>query len=106
MPEGVVDWSATKSIRSLGTAGYSDSRTQRVGDFQLRVVEYAPGYLADHWCSKGHAIYVIAGALTMEHQDDRPACALAVGMSWHVADEEGPPHRVRSEDGATVFILD
>jgi hypothetical protein len=106
MHESVVDWSETAAIRVPGAAGYSSTRTQHAEDFQLRVVEYAPGYLADHWCSKGPVMYVIVGALAIEHRDDRPACALSAGMSWHVADQEGSPHRVRSDNGATVFIVD
>ncbi len=70
------------------------------------VVDYAPGYVADHWCSKGHVVYVIAGELTIEHQDDRPAHALTAGMSCHAADDAVPAHRVRSATGARAFIVD
>ena len=105
MPEGVADWSRmpATTIRAAGTA---NARARQVGDVQLRVVEYAPGYLADHWCSKGHVMYVITGELTIEHQTDQPAYELAAGTTWHVGDNEAPAHRVRSERGATVFILD
>ena len=70
------------------------------------MVEYAPGYLADHWCSKGHILYVVSGELAIEHRDGQAAHRLSAGMSWHVADDEGTPHRVRSPTGATIFILD
>ena len=106
MPEAVINWSETPAIKIPGLTGYSKTRTQQAGDFRLRIVEYAPGYLADHWCSKGHVIHVVAGALVIEHQDERPACRLSAGMSWCVADEEHGAHRVRSESGASVFILD
>jgi quercetin dioxygenase-like cupin family protein len=106
MPEGVTDWSRTLATTVPGASGGANARARQVGDVQLRVVEYAPGYVADHWCSKGHVIYVIAGELTIEHQTEQPACELAMGMSWHVGDDEAPAHRVRSERGATVFILD
>jgi hypothetical protein len=106
MPEAVTDWSSISAVTVPGASAVAKARTRQLGDVTLRVVEYTPGYLADHWCSKGHVIYVIAGELTIEHQDDRPACALSAGMSWHVADDEEPSHRVRSKAGATVFILD
>jgi hypothetical protein len=48
----------------------------------------------------------LAGELTIEHQNDRPAYALFAGMSSLVEDDEGPPHRVRSDSGATIVILD
>jgi quercetin dioxygenase-like cupin family protein len=106
MPEGVADWSRMPATTVPGASGTANARARQVGDVQLRVVEYSPGYLADHWCSKGHVMYVIAGELTIEHQTDQPAYELATGMSWHVADDQVPAHRVRSKKGATVFILD
>ena len=106
MPEGVTDWSSIPAVRIPGASGAAGARTHQVGEAQLRIVEYAPGYLAGDWCSKGHVIYVIAGALTIEHQNDKPACALSAGMSWYVADDHVPAHRVRSDNGATIFVLD
>jgi hypothetical protein len=106
MPEGISDWSRLPATRISGASGAATARARKVGDAQMRLVEYGPGYLADHWCSKGHVIYVIAGALVIEHEDDTPAFRLTAGMSWHVADDAAPAHRVRSETGATVFIVD
>jgi hypothetical protein len=48
---------------------------------------------------------LIAGDLTIEHQDGQ-RYALTSGMSYHVADDDGPPHRALSENGATVFVVD
>jgi hypothetical protein len=105
MREGVIDWSRMPAI-SLGEAsGTASSRTLEVGEIQLRPVEYSSGDLADHWCSKGHIVYVVAGELTIEHQNLQTAYKLSSGMSWHTADNEGAPHRVRSDNGATIFIL-
>jgi quercetin dioxygenase-like cupin family protein len=106
MPETTIDWSLIAETEIQGASGFSNTRAHQSGEVQQRIVEYAPGYLADHWCAKGHVIYVIAGALTIEHENEEPACALSAGMSWQVADGEGPAHRVRSENGATVFIVD
>jgi hypothetical protein len=104
--EGVTDWPKIAATRTAGASGFFDARARLAGDVQQRLVAYGPGYLADHWCAKGHVLYVIAGALVIEHEDGAPACALSAGMSWHVGDGEGPAHRVRSESGATVFIVD
>lgn len=71
-------------------------------DVRLRLVEYGAAYLADHWCSKGHIIYVLG----IEHKDGKPSSMLSAGMSWQVADGESPAYRVRSETGATVLIVD
>ena len=106
MPEAITDWSRIPATTIPGASGTVQTRAHQSGDVRLRIVEYGAGYLADHWCSKGHVIYVLAGVLGIEHQDGKSACMLSAGMSWHVADGEDPPHRVRSETGARVFIVD
>jgi quercetin dioxygenase-like cupin family protein len=106
MPETMTDWSQIAPTRVPGASAAARVRAQQAGDVQLRIVEYAPGYLADHWCAKGHVIYVISGALTIEHENNQHPCQLSAGMTWHVADHEQPAHRVRSAPGATVFIVD
>ena len=106
MPEAMTDWSRIPATTVPGESGAAAVRARQVGEAQLRIVEYSAGYLADHWCSKGHVIYVISGALTIEHQNHPSAYDLSSGMSWHVADDAALPHRVRSETGAIVFIFD
>lgn len=106
MPEAITDWSCIPATTISGASGIAQSRAHQGGDVRLRLVEYGPGYLADHWCSKGHIIYVLAGVLAVEHEDGKPASILSAGMSWQVADGESPAHRVRSETGARVFIVD
>lgn len=104
--ETVTDWSRTHAVTIPGASGAAQTRAVQVGEAQLRIVDYAAGYLADHWCPKGHVIYVISGEIAIEHEDGTAAIPLKAGMSWCVGDGEGPPHRVRSEDGARVFIVD
>jgi hypothetical protein len=106
MPEAAIDWSLIASSAIAGASGTATVRAHQAGDVRLRIVEYCPSYLADHWCAKGHVIYVISGALTIEHEDGAAPGHLSAGMTWHVADNEAPAHRVRTEQGATVFILD
>ena len=47
----------------------------------MRIVDYGAGYVADHWCAKGHILLVVSGALVIEHQDGG-RYELAAGMSW------------------------
>jgi quercetin dioxygenase-like cupin family protein len=75
------------------------------GDVQLRLVEYSAGYLADHWCDKGHILFVTAGTLTIEHRDGQ-RYELTAGAAWHVGENGAASHRVVCETGATVFIVD
>jgi hypothetical protein len=105
VPLGTTDWSAIPPTVHRGVTGTATVRARQLGDIQLRVVDYGAGYMADHWCPKGHILYVLSGALVLEH-DDGSQYSLAPGMSWHVGDDEGPPHRVTCESGARVFIVD
>jgi hypothetical protein len=106
IPEASIDWSRTAAVAVPGAHGTANMRTQQIGEIRIRLVEYGRGYLADHWCSKGHILHVVAGALTLEHQEDSGVCELSAGMSWHAPDAKGSPHRVRSENGAMIFIID
>ncbi|HTW54111.1 MAG TPA: DHCW motif cupin fold protein [Stellaceae bacterium] len=105
LPCGAIDWAREPSETVPGATGTAIARARRFGDIQLRLVDYSAGYLADHWCDKGHILFVTYGALTIEHRDGH-RYDLAAGMSWHVADDGAPAHRVVCESGATVFILD
>ena len=49
------------------------------------MVEYTPGYLADHWCEKGHVLLCLEGELLTELADGR-TFTLIPGMSYQVAD--------------------
>ena len=102
---GAVDWAQASAEIVPGETGTATARTRDLGPIKLRLVEYGPGYRADHWCAKGHVVHVLSGALVIEHQDGR-RFALCAGMSWHAPDDDGPPHRVVCEHGATVFIVD
>jgi hypothetical protein len=99
MPVGAIDWSGMPAVEHPGETGTV------TGDTQIRLVDYSPGYVADHWCAKGHVIFVAEGDLVIEHQDGS-RYPLAAGTSYHVADNDGSPHRVICEGGATVFIVD
>ena len=70
----------------------------------MRLVDYSPGYVADHWCGKGHIIFCVDGELVTDLKDGR-SFKLAPGMSYQVADN-AEPHRSRSTLGATLFIVD
>ena len=79
-------------------------RTQTFGGIRVRMVEYSPGYLADHWCSKGHVVLCLEGELRTELQDGR-VIVLTPGKSYQVADNaEG--HRSTTATGARLFIVD
>jgi hypothetical protein len=69
------------------------------------MVEYTPGYLADHWCDRGHVLLVLEGELVSELRDGRSS-TLTAGMSYQVSDFGDPAHRSSTKTGAKLFIVD
>jgi len=104
LPFGTVDWSQVDVTTHAGTRGEARWRTRQFGEVRVRMVEYAPGYKADHWCQKGHFLLVIAGELVTELADGRVS-TLKPGMSYQVADG-AEPHRSSTAVGAKLFIVD
>lgn len=101
---GVTDWSTVEKTEHVGDTGMAYWRTRQFDGIRVRMVEYSPGYLADHWCSKGHILFCIAGELRTELDDGR-TFVLKPGMSYQVADN-AEAHRSSTEHGATLFIVD
>jgi len=104
IPFGTTDWSAVAETRHPGESGEALWRTQQFGDIRVRLVRYSAGYVADHWCDKGHILFCMEGDLTTELRDGR-VVVLKAGMSYQVADDT-MPHRSSSTGGATLFIVD
>lgn len=101
---GVTDWSTIPRTEHKGDAGVAYWHTQQFGEIRVRMVEYTPGYVADHWCSKGHILLCLEGELTTELQDGR-VFTLTPGMSYQVADG-AEAHRSITAIGAKLFIVD
>jgi hypothetical protein len=104
IPFGVTDWSAVERTEHAGSRGTAWWRTREFGEIRVRLVEYSPGYLADHWCSKGHILFVVEGELITELRDGR-RFTLTAGTSYQVADD-AEPHRSSTRTGARLFIVD
>jgi hypothetical protein len=104
LPFTAVDWTKVPETEHPGDSGAAYWRTLQLGPIRVRKVRYSPGYLADHWCSKGHVLLVLEGELVTELQDGS-AVTLTPGMSYHVADDL-MPHRSRTAGGASLFIVD
>ena len=104
IPFGTTDWQAVAPTTHKGDAGVATMRTRQFGEIRVRLVDYSPGYVADHWCSKGHIIFCVDGELVTDLKDGR-SFKLAPGMSYQVADG-GDPHRSTMETGAKIFIVD
>jgi len=104
IPFGTTDWATLPRTEHQGVTGQAIWRTAHFGSIRVRMVEYTPGYLADHWCSKGHILLCLSGELETELEDGR-TFLLKPGMSYQVADG-AEPHRSRTTTGASLFIVD
>ena len=104
IPFGTTDWSLVEATEHQGERGVARWRTREFGGIRARMVEYSPGYLADHWCSKGHILFCLEGELATELEDGR-RFLLKPGMSYQVADN-AEAHSSSTATGAKLFIVD
>jgi quercetin dioxygenase-like cupin family protein len=104
LPFMTIDWNTVSATEHPGALGVAVWRTVEAGAVRVRMVEYSPGYVADHWCNRGHVLLVLDGELTTELQDGR-VVTLTRGMSYQVANDAAP-HRSRTEHGARLFVVD
>jgi hypothetical protein len=103
-PFGTTDRADIAPTEHKGDAGTALWRTRNFGGIRVRMVEYTPGYVADHWCVKGHILLCLEGELHTELADGR-RFILKPGMSYQVADN-AEPHRSTTATGAKLFIVD
>jgi hypothetical protein len=104
VPSMAIEWSSVSPTEHPGATGRAIARTVETGNIRARTVEYSPDYLADHWCQRGHVVFVLDGELVIELADGS-AVALKSGMGYQVADDT-IGHRARTAGGARVFIVD
>ena len=103
-PFTTTDWGRVPATHHAGETGSATWRTLDVGDVRVRMVEYSAGYRADHWCERGHILYVLEGELVTELADGS-SVTLRPGMSYEVSDGRSR-HRSRTAGGAKLFVVD
>ncbi len=104
IPFSIVDWVLEETTEVAGETGYAEQRLVELGNLRLRQVVYAAGYRADHWCERGHVLYVLSGQMIVELKNGRHF-PVHEGSSFQVADG-APAHLVCTANGCTVFIVD
>ncbi len=101
---GTINWKNIEPEKHNGVTGYALWRIKTINNIRLRLVEYSPDYLADHWCDKGHIIYCIKGKMITELKNGAKHI-LKKGMVYYVGDN-ADSHKTYSEKGVTLFIVD
>lgn len=99
-----INWDTVERIAYPGETGTAYWQTLQYEGLRVRIVEYTPGYLADHWCQKGHIVHCLEGAFVSEMATGE-SFALSKGMTYIVSDELSS-HRSVSADGVKLLIID
>ena len=103
-PFQVIQWDTIPGEKHQGEKGSYTWRTMQLPGLRLRMVEYSPGYMADHWCRKGHIVHCLEGSFTSELQSG-DSFHLGKDMSYVVSDELSA-HRSHTETGVKLLIID
>lgn len=103
-PFQTLNWSSIPTEEHKGETGMALWQVQFVNDIRVRMVEYSPGYKADHWCSKGHVLFCTEGEMETELKDGR-IFKLTEGMCYLVGDNN-EAHRSSTSTGCKLFIVD
>jgi hypothetical protein len=104
IPFQTIDWTTIEKTIHPGTTGSSSWQTLQWPGLRMRIVEYSPGYLADHWCTKGHIVFCLNGEFVSELQTGE-SFTLRSGMTYIVSDELSS-HRSHSTSGVKLLIID
>jgi hypothetical protein len=105
VPYTVVNWDKITETVHPGETGFATWRTVEQGNIRVRRVTYSPGYLADHWCARGHIIHILQGEMVSELKDGTKSI-MKEGMSYMMSDDTENPHRSYTAGGVTLFIVD
>jgi hypothetical protein len=104
IPFQTIKWDSIPRMEHIGETGTSWWQTIQFPGLRIRIVEYSKGYLADHWCQKGHIVHCLEGEFRSELQNAGDY-HLTKGMTYVVSDEISS-HRSVSENGVKLLIID
>jgi quercetin dioxygenase-like cupin family protein len=104
IPFQTIDWSLIPKTEFKGETGVSFWQTMQFEGLRVRIVEYSKGYLADHWCQKGHIVHCLEGEFVSELENGEKYI-LKQGMSYIVSDEVSS-HRSVTKEGVKLLIID
>jgi hypothetical protein len=103
-PFQLIDWTAIPKTEHTGESGTACWQTFQLPGLRIRIVEYSRGYLADHWCKKGHIVHCLEGDFISEMENGEKF-HLAEGMTYVVSDDLSS-HRSVTKNGVKVLIID
>jgi mannose-6-phosphate isomerase class I len=104
IPFQTINWTSIPKTGHIGESGTAYWQTIQVDGLRIRIVEYSAGYMADHWCQKGHIVHCLEGEFISELSDGKEY-SLKKGESYVVSDELSS-HRSSSRNGVKLMIID
>ena len=104
IPFQTIDWDNIPKTEHPGETGTAWWQAVQFDGLRVRIVEYSKGYLADHWCRKGHIVHCLEGVFVSELESGE-RFKLSAGMTYVVSDELSS-HRSVTENGVKLLIID
>lgn len=104
IPYQTIDWDTIPKVEHKGESGTAIWQTVQYPGLRIRIVEYSKGYLADHWCKKGHIVHCLEGEFISELENGDKS-VLKKGMTYVVSDDLSS-HRSYTSSGVKVMIID
>jgi hypothetical protein len=104
IPFQSINWSTIKKTEHKGETGTAYWQTIQYEGLRIRLVEYSKGYIADHWCLKGHIVHCLEGEFVSELETGG-TFILTKGMSYVVSDDLSS-HRSSTKNGVKLLIID
>ena len=104
IPFQTIDWSNIPKTEHKGETGIAWWQTVQFEGLRIRIVEYSIGYVADHWCHKGHIVHCLEGDFVSELENGEQF-VLTSGMTYVVSDELSS-HRSVAKNGVKLLIID
>jgi hypothetical protein len=104
IPFQTIDWSTISRSEHTGETGMAWWQTLQFSGLRVRLVEYSKGYMANHWCEKGHIVHCLEGAFVSELKNGE-SFHLSKGMTYIVSDDLSS-HRSLTENGVKLLIID
>lgn len=99
-----INWEELPKEEHPGENGTSYWQVKQYEGLRVRMVEYTPGYFANHWCQKGHIVHCLEGEFESELSNGEIS-VLKSGMSYIVSDDLSS-HRSYSKNGVKLLIID
>lgn len=104
IPFQTIDWTNIEKTEHAGETGTAWWQTLQYDGLRVRLVEYSKGYMADHWCEKGHIVHCLEGSFVSELKNGE-SFNLTKGMTYIVSDDLSS-HRSLTENGVKLLIID